>query len=315
MDRRAFLATAATTATALAGCLSDDDDAQLEAKNQTIAELEAELDAKNKTVADLDGQLVTKADQLEALENDLSAAKAKRDELRERLDDKHEAVETLEAEIEVLESDISALRPSHDFSDDEREQAREQVATVQDSTVLVDRGQQAAGFATEHGIVTVDHAFDDMDFAFSGPEVESVDGTREAFETTSSDSDADVRVLDSSLSLPSLSLSERTVNPGDAVVAVGHPFGVGFFVGSVGRVDDATGRGDSRRIAVDIPVAHGSSGSPVVTLDGDVIGMITHMLEDSSRTVDAPSEPKYDFYGYPGRAEVLPSDVLLSHLE
>jgi tetratricopeptide (TPR) repeat protein len=70
---------------------------------------------------------------------------------------------------------------------------------------------------------------------------------------------------------------------GTRVFAIGHPRGVKNSVlseGLVSSVGEAIG-GDVASIATTAPVSHGSSGGPLVTADGTVVGVITAGREDA----------------------------------
>lgn len=78
---------------------------------------------------------------------------------------------------------------------------------------------------------------------------------------------------------------------GDVVVAVGHPAQIGYWVQSIGRVtlyspgrDVYAGSGSmgGGSLHVDIGISDGSSGSPVVNLDGEVVGIL-HSSPATSR--------------------------------
>lgn len=80
--------------------------------------------------------------------------------------------------------------------------------------------------------------------------------------------------------------------PGDAVVAVGFPFGIGPSV-SAGVISglkrefrSASGeRILTNLIQFDAAANPGSSGGPLVTLDGDVVGIVTAILNPSEQRV------------------------------
>ena len=79
------------------------------------------------------------------------------------------------------------------------------------------------------------------------------------------------------------------VMPGDNVIAVGFPFGIGPSV-SAGVVSGVKreyrapgGRGLSNLIQFDAAVNPGSSGGPLVNAEGEVVGIVTAILDPAGR--------------------------------
>ena len=86
--------------------------------------------------------------------------------------------------------------------------------------------------------------------------------------------------------------SAADVERGQPLVQVGHPGSVGNWVVSLGRFSGRTGvfgSGDTLRSTV--PTAQGNSGSPLVTLDGDVVGTTFASTTRTSRLPGAAPEP------------------------
>jgi S1-C subfamily serine protease len=84
--------------------------------------------------------------------------------------------------------------------------------------------------------------------------------------------------------------STADLRPGDEVIAVGHPFGIGPSV-SAGvvsglrrefRADDGE-RKLSNLIQFDAAANPGNSGGPLVTMDGHVVGIVTAILNPSEQ--------------------------------
>lgn len=92
--------------------------------------------------------------------------------------------------------------------------------------------------------------------------------------------------------LQPLVLGERTPAPGEWVMAVGQPFGLGNtvtvgVVGGLGRDHDDLGRPDGLRpdgiwnfIQTDASINVGNSGGPLVDADGSVLGITTAVRND-----------------------------------
>jgi serine protease Do len=117
------------------------------------------------------------------------------------------------------------------------------------------------------------------------------DGTTLSAKVIGRDERTDIAVLkiDAHKQLPYIQLgNSASVKPGQWVVAMGNPFGLG---GSVtAGIVSASGRdiGDGpydQFIQVDAPINQGNSGGPLFTQDGKVIGMNTAILSPSGGSV------------------------------
>ena len=92
--------------------------------------------------------------------------------------------------------------------------------------------------------------------------------------------------------MPATMRSTAGLQPGDAVVAVGFPFGIGPSVSSGVisglRRDYVSPEGQrllTNLIQFDAAVNPGNSGGPLVTLDGEVVGIVTGLLNPSEQRV------------------------------
>ena len=92
--------------------------------------------------------------------------------------------------------------------------------------------------------------------------------------------------------MPATMRSTNGLQPGDAVVAVGFPFGIGPSVSSgviSGLKRDYVSPEGKRLltnlIQFDAAVNPGNSGGPLVTLDGEVVGIVTGLLNPTEQRV------------------------------
>jgi serine protease DegQ len=84
--------------------------------------------------------------------------------------------------------------------------------------------------------------------------------------------------------------STADLRPGDHVIAVGHPFGIGPSV-SYGVVSGLKrefrapdgGKTLTNLIQFDAAANPGNSGGPLVTMDGHVVGIVTAILNPSEQ--------------------------------
>ena len=85
-------------------------------------------------------------------------------------------------------------------------------------------------------------------------------------------------------SLQGSPLSVRRVSPGESVYAMGYPLGIDQASVTSGKVSRVTYDRMSERwmVQTDAPINPGNSGGPLFTLDGEVIGINTSVVRESS---------------------------------
>jgi len=117
------------------------------------------------------------------------------------------------------------------------------------------------------------------------------DGTTVPAKVIGHDSRTDIAVLkvDAHRKLPYIQLgNSASVKPGQWVVAMGNPFGLGGTVtaGIVSASGRDIGAGPyDHFIQIDAPINQGNSGGPLFTQDGKVIGMNTAILSPSGGSI------------------------------
>ena len=117
------------------------------------------------------------------------------------------------------------------------------------------------------------------------------DGRELAARVIGRDDRTDIALLkvSSPTKLPFIQLgNSRDVKPGEWVVAMGNPFGLGGTVtaGIVSAVSRDIGAGPyDQFIQIDAPINQGNSGGPLFTQDGKVIGMNTAILSPSGGSI------------------------------
>ncbi len=149
-------------------------------------------------------------------------------------------------------------------------------------------------------VVTNNHVVKDA----QSVSVTLADGTQLAAKIIGRDSRTDLAVLkiDAGHSLPYIELGNSAkVRPGEWVVAMGNPFGLGGtvtagIVSASGR-DIGAGPYDDF-IQIDAPINQGNSGGPLFTQDGRVVGVNTAILSPSGGSV--------------GIGFAIPSDIVRS---
>jgi putative serine protease PepD len=134
-------------------------------------------------------------------------------------------------------------------------------------------------FDTSGDIVTNDHVI----AGETAITVKFPDGTTSKATLVGTDPSTDIAVIKVDLpasELHPLSLgTSKNVLPGQEVVAIGSPFGLADsmtagIVSAIGRTIQApNGYSIANSIQTDAPINHGNSGGPLLTTDGDVIGI------------------------------------------
>ena len=157
---------------------------------------------------------------------------------------------------------------------------------VQTCALPISRG---SGFiiAANGTIVTNNHVVKDATKVI----VTLDDGTELQAKVLGRDPRTDIAVLKVTAdhTLPYIELGQsRDVKPGEWVVAMGNPFGLGGTVtaGIVSAVSRNIGSGPyDQYIQVDAPINRGNSGGPLFTQDGKVIGMNTAIFSPTGGSV------------------------------
>ncbi len=117
------------------------------------------------------------------------------------------------------------------------------------------------------------------------------DGTVLPAKVLGTDARSDIAVLkvDAHKSLPYIQLgNSENVKPGEWVIAMGNPFGLGGSVtaGIVSAQGRDIGEGPyDQFIQIDAPINQGNSGGPLFTQNGKVIGMNTAILSPSGGSI------------------------------
>ena len=148
---------------------------------------------------------------------------------------------------------------------------------------------RGSGFIIDAGgiVVTNNHVVKDA----KSVTVTLDDGTELTAKVLGTDPRTDIAVLKvkADKPLPYIQLgNSRDVKPGEWVVAMGNPFGLGGTVtaGIVSAVSRDIGAGPyDQFIQVDAPINQGNSGGPLFTQDGKVIGMNTAIISPSGGSV------------------------------
>jgi len=238
-------------------------DERIDAQEEQIRELQVTVNQIKEDFAKATSSMSTISDQINSLNQSTYAS----------LSDLTTKVES----IEDLISDISGLE---ELVDQLIRQTPTDVYEVSFKSVVVIRTPVGQGsgflFDTSNIIVTNYHVVEDE----TDIEIEFFDRTRTQATVIGSDAYSDITVLAvSSAPLESqpMSLSDQPIGIGQQVVAIGNPLGLTESL-SVGYISQVNRNLDLYPIIVpvlqlDLTIAPGSSGGPLLDLHGNVVGI------------------------------------------
>ena len=171
----------------------------------------------------------------------------------------------------------STPRPPGRFFDQEMPEVRRRVESSLGSGVIVDKGGH---------IITNQHVVDSA----TEIRVQLADGRIATPQVVGSDPATDLALLQVNLpDLPAMPLGRSdSLRPGDVVLAIGNPFGLGQTVTQ--GIVSATGRGNPQLarfadfIQTDAAINFGNSGGALIDVDGELIGINTAVLAQNLGT-------------------------------
>lgn len=186
------------------------------------------------------------------------------------------------------------------FADDELAAAEAVGMDVRESVVYLEESyaHATAWYVDDHHLVTNSHNVAEM----ASPTAWTLDGDSSDVEVVESvpSMSPDLALLRTDVAGPPLPLgSSESIEPGETVVQVGHPGNVGNWLLSVGRyvgavhpvVDSFDDAVDYRELTTSVPGMEGNSGSPLVNMDGEVVGVTFGGEDQDLRTPGEAPEP------------------------
>jgi len=236
---------------------------QLDAQEEQISELQTAINDTKDSLAEATSALSNLANQISALNQSTATGLAE-------IGTTVETIEGLLSEISGLEEIVDQLL---------RQTPAEVYAATYRSVVVIRTSiGQGSGFLfnNQNTIVTNYHVVTTE----TDIEIEFFDGTRTQATVIGSDAYSDIAVLAVSL-VPAdaepLSFSDQSVGIGQQVVAIGNPLGLTESL-SVGYISQVNRLLDIEPIIVpvlqlDLTIAPGSSGGPLLDLYGNVVGI------------------------------------------
>jgi putative serine protease PepD len=156
--------------------------------------------------------------------------------------------------------------------------------------LVVNSNAEGSGFVIDKrgDIVTNEHVVDGartIRVTFS-------DGTKASATVVGSDKTTDIAVvrvtgIKASMLTPLTFADSAAVEAGDAVLAIGSPFGLaetlttGIVSGTDRTIESPSGATIGGAIQTDASINHGNSGGPLIDADGDVVGVNAQIESDS----------------------------------
>lgn len=292
----------------------------IEDKNATIRQYETSLETKEQKLTDIERRLnqsqvtITELeDIIESQNQELTTVETKLEDSESRVSELQTEVEGLETEIERLEQQ-SAGNSNHQYSQAVRSKAQTVGKELRKAVVYFDfeytGGFSSAGtgwFIDDHHIVSNAHVLRD----FANDEVQSasaylLDGKEIDFTLTgiAEEDGPDISLVETSATAPYTPprRDSSDVSGGTPVVMVGHPSFIGNWVISLGEAIETN---YVNGFYSEIPSKTGNSGSPIVTLDGEVIALNygSSPRNSTEGTLDPVSPDVFEEYPYQERTQ------------
>lgn len=284
VSRRRFLEFASVgTVVGAAGCSDSTEPADSSASSSSNssetskAELQSRISELEDRVETLETEVSTKDQRIESLQQDLEALEEKANQQNQTIDSLESDLSEAEAKIEELEEESG----EYQYGADVRETATSVGRTLREAVVVLDfelSGNYSSGgtgwFIDQNHIITNAHVVQDV--VDGNTEAETgylLDGTEFEFSVIDTAEDDDVALIETDAEAPYVPPrgAASSLTAGQPLVQVGNPSMIGNWVISLGEyVKEAE---FSNAFHTEMPSTNGNSGSPVITLDGDVVGL------------------------------------------
>lgn len=312
--RRRFLRfTAAAAATAVAGCSSlsgsDDTAASTPPGQSPDSTTEAgtspseRIEDLQRRIDTLESKIETRNDTISTLEQRIDEQESEVRELEDALDDRNATVEELQATIDEKEATISELeeQATTQYSPEVHEKVATLGSTIQRAVVALEfefgGGGRSGGtgwFIDDHHIVTNAHVIEPLVSGDTTAETLYTYGGTEGSVSVAGAPDShhpnDIALLRTDVQAPEAPPLNTSpgLTEGQPLFQVGHPSMIGNWVIGLGEFLSHASYGND--FYTEMPSTNGNSGSPVVNLQGEVVGLTWGATQPASDGKPTPSD-------------------------
>ena len=241
------------------------------------AELQNRIAELQSRVESLQGNVSSKEEEIASLNQDL-------EELQEKSSEKDQTARSLRSDLRDAEARIEELESQsveYQYSAEVRQSATDAGRKLREAVVAFEfeydgnsRSEGTGWFIDQNHIITNRHVIQGVvEGTVTSKTGYLLDGTEFDFSVSHTAEDDDIALVETDVTAPYVPPlgTASSLTAGQPLVQVGHPAMIGYWVISLGEFlkDQEFGNG----LHTEMPSTSGNSGSPLITLDGTVVGL------------------------------------------
>lgn len=254
-------------------------------------------------------------DEIDALESEIAELEAELADLEDLLDDLPSEKASVYGDI----VDLHGERTDPVYPSDIRSEAKTVGMDVRDSVVILDVveefgvGMATAWVADDGLLLTNSHNVNDGFTELSCVSLEGESYDASVLDYVENES-PDVALLETDFDGEPLPTgSSDTLSQGDHMVQIGHPGDFAHWVITLGEFDE---KENNNTLLSTVPGVQGTSGSPIVNLDGEVVAMTYGGRSEGSISEDpADPDPVYRFFTDDDITTAVPIETAIQKME